>query len=49
MNGHSGGGERYEYYLSENLWTDHTANATKDLADDGKYYWEHFYLTGKDY
>ena len=42
------GGECYEYYLSENLWTDHTANETKDLADDGKYYWEHFYLTGKD-
>lgn len=49
MNGHSGGGERYEYYLSENLWSDHTANAIKDLADDGKYYWEHYYLTGKDY
>ena len=49
MNGHSGGGERYKYYLSETLWPDHTIEESKDLADDGKYYWEHFYLTGKDY
>lgn len=49
MNGHSGGGEGYEYYLSETLWSDHTVEESKDLADDGKYYWEHYYLTGKDY
>ena len=49
MNGHSGGGERYKYYLSETLWSDHTVEESKDLADDGKYYWEHYYLTGKDY
>lgn len=49
MNGHSGGGEGYEYYLSETLWSDHTIEESKDLADDGKYYWEHYYLTGKDY
>ena len=49
MNGHSGGGEGYEYYLSEHLWSDHTVEESKDLADDGKYSWEHFYLTGKDY
>lgn len=49
MNGHSGGGEGYEYYLSETLWSDHTMEESKDLADDGKYDWEHYYLTGKDY
>ncbi len=49
MNGHSGGGEGYEYYLSETLWSDHAIEESKDLADDGKYYWEHYYLTGKDY
>ena len=49
VNGHSGGGEGYEYYLSETLWPDHIAQKTKDLAEDGKYYWEHYYLTGKDY
>ena len=49
MNGHSGGGEGYEYYLSETLWSDHTVEESKDLADDGKYYWEHYYLTGIDY
>lgn len=49
MNGHSGGGEGYEYYLSETLWSDHTIEESKDLADDGKYDWEHYYLTGKDY
>lgn len=49
LNGHSGGGERYKYYLSETLWSDHTIEESKDLADDGKYDWEHYYLTGKDY
>lgn len=49
VNGHSGGGERYKYYLSESLWSDHIEEESKDLADDGKYDWEHYYLTGKDY
>lgn len=49
MNGHSGGGERYTYYLSETLWSNHTANTIKDLADDSKYLWENYYLTGEGY
>ena len=49
MNGHSGGGEGYEYYLSEMLWSDHVAEKSKDLADDGKHMWENYYLTGKGY
>ena len=47
-NGHSGGGERYTYYLSENGWPDHNVEEVKDLAVDGKNRWEH-YLKGKDY
>ncbi|MCI6790564.1 MAG: hypothetical protein MR589_05770 [Lachnobacterium sp.] len=49
MNGHSGGGERYDYYLSESLWSDHTATESKDLADSSKINWENFYLTGEGY
>ena len=49
MNGHSGGGERYTYYLSETLWSDHTIEKVTDLADDGKYMWETYYLTGQGY
>lgn len=44
-----GGHERYKYYLSENGWSDHTVKEAEDLALVGKYYWEHYYLTGKDY
>lgn len=44
-----GGYENYKYYLSETLWSDHIAEKTKDLAEDGKYSWEHHYLTGVDY
>ena len=39
----------YKYYLSESLWADHIAETAKDLAEDGKYDWEHYYLTGADY
>ena len=48
-NGHSGGGEGYTYYLSENGWPDHNVEEVKDLALDGKYYWINYYLTGKKY
>lgn len=44
-----GGYENYDYYLTEKLWSDHTANEIKDLAGDGKLYWEKYYLTGKYY
>ena len=44
-----GGYENYKYYLSESLWADHIAETAKDLAEDGKYDWEHYYLTGADY
>ncbi|MDD6208177.1 MAG: transglutaminase domain-containing protein, partial [Clostridiales bacterium] len=44
-----GGYERYDYYLSKNGWSNHIIEESKDLALDGKYYWEHYYLTGKDY
>ena len=44
-----GGYEGYNYYLSETLWSDHIEEETKDLAEDGKYSWEHYYLTGTDY
>ena len=49
VTGTAKGGERYKYYLSETLWSDHTIEESKDLADDRKYSWEHHYLTGKDY
>ncbi len=49
VNGISGGGECYDYYLSESLWSDHIATDSQDLAQKGKYSWEHYYLTGKDY
>lgn len=44
-----GGYENYKYYLSESLWSDHIAETAKDLSEDGKYDWEHYYLTGADY
>ena len=44
-----GGYENYKYYLSESLWADHIAETAKDLSEDGKYDWEHYYLTGADY
>ena len=43
------GYENYKYYLSESLWSDHIAETAKDLSEDGKYDWEHYYLTGADY
>lgn len=49
MNGHSGGGERYKYYLSENGWSNHTVGTVKDLADAGISFWEKYYLTGEGY
>lgn len=49
VNGYSGGGENYTYYLSQTLWSDHTANKIKELADDSKYLWENYYLTGEGY
>lgn len=49
VNGISGGGEDYEYYLSPTLWSDHTIEKAADLADDGKYMWETYYLTGEGY
>ena len=48
-NGHSGGGERYTYYLSERLWSNHTVEKTTDFASKGKYYWKNYYLTGQGY
>lgn len=52
-----GGYENYNYYMSESLWSDHTAKTESDLAIDtmnskdfgAKYDWLHFYLTGEDY
>lgn len=44
-----GGYEGYDYYLSETLWPDHTVENMTDLASDGKYAWEHYYLTGEGY
>ena len=49
VNGHSGGGERYKYYLSENGWSNHTVGTVKDLADAGISSWEKYYLTGEGY
>lgn len=49
MNGHSGGGEGYEYYLSETLWSDHIAKKVTDLAEEKYSLWEDYYLTGKRY
>ena len=44
-----GGHECYSYYLSETLWSNHTAENMADLASEGKYMWEHYYLTGQGY
>lgn len=44
-----GGHERYTYYLSETLWANHTVEEIKDLADEEKYMWEKYYLTGAGY
>ena len=44
-----GGHERYTYYLSETLWSNHIVEKAIDLASKGKYYWENHYLTGKKY
>lgn len=44
-----GGYEGYDYYLSETLWGDHVVEECIDLAKEGKYDWENFYLTGKGY
>ena len=49
VNGHSGGGEGYEYYLSETLWSDHILDEVKDLAEESYLMWENYYLTGKNY
>jgi hypothetical protein len=47
----AGGYERYDYYLSATLWADetHVIESVTDLAEDGKYYWEYYYLTGESY
>ncbi len=44
-----GGYEGYDYYLSETLWSSHVVEKSVDLATEGTYYWEHYYLTGADY
>ena len=44
-----GGHECYSYYLSETLWSNHTAENMADLASEGKYMSEHYYLTGHGY
>lgn len=48
-NGHSGGGENYTYYLSESIWPDHKVEQEKELAQEGRYYWVNYYLTGENY
>lgn len=42
-----GGHENYTYYLSQTLWSDHMETLNFDLSDDGRYIWEHSYLTGR--
>ena len=44
-----GGYECYTYYLSETGWSDHVVNEVKDLAEEGTWSWENFYLTGEKY
>jgi transglutaminase/protease-like cytokinesis protein 3 len=47
----AGGYENHDYFLSPTLWTDeeHVIESVTDLAEDGKYYWEYYYLTGEGY
>lgn len=42
-----GGHERYTYYLSENLWNNHTQEECEDIITKEFDYWEKFYLTGE--
>ena len=44
-----GGFECHLYYLSPDLWLDHTAEEERDLAQDNKMNWTIYYLTGKGY
>ena len=52
-----GGHERYKYYLSETLWSDHTQGSESDIATDtwnaanfgAKYDWMHYVLTDEGY
>jgi len=49
VNGTSGGGEGYDYYLSRTLWSDHVVKEEKDIGLDDPVYWEKYYLTGEGY
>lgn len=42
-----GGFERTTYYLSEQLWSNHKQETSKDPVTEDFYLWENFYLTGK--
>lgn len=43
------GSECHLFYLSRDLWLDHTAEEERDLAQDKKMDWTVYYLTGKGY
>ncbi len=44
-----GGYEGYNYFMSENLWSDHFLEEEHSILDDGKKDWDNYYITGDYY
>lgn len=42
-----GGAENYDYYLSKELWSNHTQKEVQDLAEESEFYWKNYYLCGQ--
>lgn len=44
-----GGGPRWDYFLSESLWSNHSIESEVSSEDISQYYWEEYYLDGSGY
>lgn len=44
-----GGGPRWDYFLSESLWSNHSIKSEESTEDIYQYYWEEYYLDGSGY